>query len=293
METLPRNTTTTRNNRLPIDTTTTTTTTSSQNTSNDALDSPSPPPLVTNSLPTSLTLSGEHLLRSRDIDAGSTSSSVSPRYDDGEDVAHGVGAEDTDRRSDNVSNSMMFSDNIGNLSVLSEDVMSASVLSDVVNVSVDDVVDLSLPSQNEENDDGEGGEEGDRNIVTRATNSPFTVMLETDDSSAVQPYPTASSYNEPCPTTATSSSLCDGMVTPPLASPPTSPVVSSDRSPVVHVDEGSTHGTTSLFDDEELAQLTSRKVNLFRNDDSPSHEVDDTWSGRIFVCDNDIAVLGY
>merc|ERR1719427_1239168 len=111
-------------------------------------------------------------------------------------------------------------------------------------------------------------------VVPRVTNSPFTVMLETDDDSA-RSTTNVDNEEEDSPTR-TSPGPVDGNSSPTQSSSaaedvhrtPTrqsSAVVDSDRSPVVHVDEGSTHGTTSLFDDEELAQLTSRKINLFGN----------------------------
>ena len=45
---------------------------------------------------------------------------------------------------------------------------------------------------------------------------------------------------------------------------------------IVHVDEGSIHGTTSLFDDEELAELTSKKLKILVSENSMSSEVDNT-----------------
>lgn len=51
----------------------------------------------------------------------------------------------------------------------------------------------------------------------------------------------------------------------------------ADRSPTVHVDDGSMHGTTSLFNDEELAQLTSKKFSILVSENPEgNNEVNDT-----------------
>lgn len=50
----------------------------------------------------------------------------------------------------------------------------------------------------------------------------------------------------------------------------------SPQRTMVHVDEGSIHGSPSLFDEEDLVDLTSKKLKLLVAENSVSSEIDNT-----------------
>jgi len=63
---------------------------------------------------------------------------------------------------------------------------------------------------------------------------------------------------------------------------------------IVHVDDGSIHGSPNLFDEEEIAQLASKIKTILVQESPRGRDFDETWkqiNRREFSCESFVSVL--